>query len=262
VLLVGQPYDSIKFKPLIPDPKYPQYFRKGPVPGLSGFYNADNSISPLAGNFCKVLEIKADAKVVKQDIVLERASVLPVQIQDADGKPLRGVWAAGGGAEDWGLPIQCDEATCSAYQLEAGKPRSMVFYHRERKLAGTLTLKGDEKPPVVVKLAPAGSVKGRLLDADGKPLAGVVVEVRYRAGAAQSVHNAVHEARQIVTGAKGTFAFEDVIPEMKFELSFQRGGRRFERPTKPAEATVQVKAGECRDLGAIKLQRVPEKSGE
>ena len=35
-----------------------------------------------------------------------------------------------------------------------------------RKIAGTLTLKGDEKQPVVTQLRPMGSVKGRLLDLD------------------------------------------------------------------------------------------------
>jgi len=49
---------------------------------------------------------------------------------------------------------------------------------------------------------------------------------------------------------------------LKFELWFHRGKQRFERVSKPAEATIEVKSGLCRDLGAIKLRLVPEKTGK
>jgi hypothetical protein len=67
----------------------------------------------------------------------------PVQIHDADGKPLLGAWVGGSRLPDWGAAIQCDKAECSVYQLEAGKPRLLVLFHPARKLAGTLALKGD-----------------------------------------------------------------------------------------------------------------------
>jgi RNA polymerase sigma factor (sigma-70 family) len=265
VLLTGTAQgdlSDIKHKRLISDPKYPQYFPKDPRGAV--YLGRGRVEQHLPGNFCKVLEIKPDAKIVRQDIVLEHASALPIRIRDAEGKPLPGVLVAGSGPWDWGPGplISCEEAECAAYQLERGMPRVMVFYHCQRHLAGMLTLKGNEKAPVTVKLDPTGSIKGRLLDADGKPLAGVEVDVQYGQGMASAVHKAVHRSKQIVTDSNGTFMFDELIPELKLELIFRHGRRKFARETKPAEAAIQVKPDECRDLGAIKLQRVAEHQDE
>lgn len=257
---MGGANDSVEqFKPPVPDPKYPEYFQR--IGGLA-YTRPGGGLSPVQGSYCKVLQIKPDAKLVKQDIVLERASVLPVRIQDADGKPLRGVWVGGGNSTPWYSAIQCAEADCPVYAIEPGKPRVVVFFHPRRKLAGTLSLKGDEKAPVVMQLSPAASIKGRLLDAEGKPLVGVVVDANYRQHAASEIYNALHGEyganRPVVTNADGAFAFDDVIPEQKFELSFRRGKRKFERAAKPADSTIQLKLGESHDLGAIKLKRFAE----
>ncbi len=249
---------SFQYKAVEPDPKYPQYFDKQGLPNSVAFYVPGGAISPVQGCYCKVLEIKPDAKLVEQDIVLERASVLPVHLQDGDGKPLAGVWVTGLNRQDWHSPIQCEKAECSVYQLEPGKPRLLVFYHAQRKLFGTLALKGDENPPVVAKLASPGAIKGQLLDADGKPLVGVVIDVYYRQRVASEIHEHAHRAKQIVTDRKGAFLFDDLIPEQKFELAFHRGKRKFERTPKRVNSAMEVKAGECRDLGPINLKQLPE----
>jgi hypothetical protein len=240
-----------QYKPAVADPKYPQYFPTRAV--LHGmYYTVGGAITPIQGNFCKVLEIKAGTAVVEQDIVLEPAAAQPVQIRDADGRPLRGTWVTGMSSENWHRPEWCETDTCSAYHLEPGKPRLMVFYEPKRKLAATLTLGGSEKGLAIATLRPAGSVKGRLADEDGKPLTGVVVNLRYPDREADLVHEAVHETRQLVTDLAGTFALDDVIPGLKFELLFRRGKLDFERERKSAKPTAPVKPGECRDLGEIR----------
>ncbi len=260
VLLMGGPSDFYKryqFKFPAPDPKYPQYFLSR-RPNSLEYYNYDSSISIVQGNYCKVLDIKPDAKVVEQDIVLERASALSIRLQDTEGKPLTDVWVAGSIVHDWYQPIPCKEAECSAYQVEAGKPRLMIFYHPGRKLVGTLTLKGDEKPPVVAKLGPAGSLKGQLLDTDGNPLTGVEVNVHYRQRTASEIQSVIRSGKHTFTDANGVFAFDDLIPEQKFELSFGHGKRRFERTPKIVNPAIEVKVGESREMGAIKLKRIVE----
>jgi hypothetical protein len=211
-----------------------------------------------------VLKIKPDVEVVKQDIVFERAPILTVRIQGADGGPLRGVWVGGSSPQDWHSPptVHCKEADCTVYEIEPGKPRLLVFYHAERKLFGTLTLKRDEIAPVVAKFGPAGSIEGRLLDAEGKPLAGMVVDVHYQQKATSEIHKIVPKAKQVVTDATGAFTLADLIPEQKFVLSFSHGKRKFERRTKPTDAMILVKPGECRNLGAIELRPIPEKPPE
>jgi RNA polymerase sigma factor (sigma-70 family) len=70
--------DSLaRYKRPVPDPNYPQYFVKpnGAVPGgvsvpaYIGY--GGNNFGLVQGSFCKVLDIKADAETVTQDILLD-----------------------------------------------------------------------------------------------------------------------------------------------------------------------------------------------
>jgi RNA polymerase sigma factor (sigma-70 family) len=274
VLLMGGPDQDrladkhaghMKYKPVEPDPDYPQYFsKKGQRNslGVPFVYFAYPAFRSLDGNFCKVLSIKAGAQRVKRDVILESGAVLPIRIRDAENRPLAKTWVAGMSPREGDWPIVCTVDSCAAYNIEPDKPRLMVFFEPVRKLAGTWTLKGDEKQPVVVKLGPVGAIKGRLLDADGKPLAGVVIDVRYRDRGAEEIHNVIHKSKQVVTDADGTFTPDELIPQLKFELSFRLGKRRFERETKPADPAIQVKPGECCDVGAIKVKRIADKTEE
>jgi RNA polymerase sigma factor (sigma-70 family) len=258
--LSGGEAESLGYKQCVPDPKYPKYFQTRSNGTLS-YFGLDGVPGAFGGNSCKVLDAKPGTTVVHQDLFVERESVQTVKIQDAEGRPLAGVWATGLRPERNG-PVRIKSDSCPAYALESGKPRLMVFYERGRKLAGVLTLNGDEKEPTVAKLGPTGAIRGRLLDADGKPLAGFAVNVRYRDRQAEAIHKFVHEAKQAVTYATGAFTLDELIPELKFELSFHHGRRRFERQTKPVEATIQVKPGERREMGAITLKLVPKKMEE
>jgi RNA polymerase sigma factor (sigma-70 family) len=243
-----------RYKPVRPDPDQPKYFSKE-----GGYYTPEGGRSLLQGNFCKVLEIKPGTRLVKQDVLLEPAAALPVHIEDDDGKPVSGALVTGIGPEEWHHPIALESASCSAYHLE-GKPRLLVFFEPKRKLAGSLRLKGDEKGPVVAKLGPAGSVKGRLVGADGKPLAGVEVRLHFRDRAAEEVHAEAHRAKLAVSDAAGAFAVDDVLPGLQFELSFGSERRPFERAAKAAPA--EVKPGEVKDLGEVRLKRAREGEAE
>jgi protocatechuate 3,4-dioxygenase beta subunit len=249
----------MKYADPIPDPKYPRYFfKEGDWPSYHVF---GGGMAPVQGHFCKVLELEPGTAIVHQDAVLRRASSLTVKIEDAEGRPVRGAWATGIGTTGHS-PVHIHEASCSAYGVKAGKPRHMVFIHTGRKIAGTLRLTGDEKQPAVVQLRRMGSIKGRLLDRDGKPLAGVAVDLWYRDSRAYFVHERIYGREQVVTDAAGAFAFDNVVGELKFHLSFQRRKQRFERATKPADPYIQVKPGASRDLGAIKLKPRTEDADE
>jgi RNA polymerase sigma factor (sigma-70 family) len=246
--------EMMKYKPVLPDPKYPQYFTKDLKGFNLGYQDFRGGVVVVEGNASMVLDIKPGVEVVKQDILLQRANALPMKIQDAEGRPLAGVWVKGISSERWRDAVRIENDSGSVYHLEAGKPRLLVFYHPERKLAASLTLNGDEKAPVTVKLGPAGVIKGRLLDADGKPLAGAVVEIGYREREAWDVHQMIHKAKQVVTDATGAFAFEGLIPGRKFYLeAIHRSRRLDEEGSKPRDPIVrEVQPGECRDLGTLK----------
>ncbi len=114
----------------------------------------------------------------------------------------------------------------------------------------------------MVKLGPTGAIKGRLLDTDGKPMAGALLRVMYRETPAGQIHEHIHRTKQVLTDAAGAFTVDELIPKLVFELSVYRGNRRFEREAKAPESAIQVKPGECRDLGAMKLKPAPEKARE
>jgi 5-hydroxyisourate hydrolase-like protein (transthyretin family) len=269
VLLMGGPdyrrlpgglLDEMKYKPALPDPKYPQYFHR--FPDHVAYSTATGGINPLQGNFCKVLQIKPGTAVVHEDIVAEQLPALPVRIQDAAGRPLGGAWVTGMSPDSSWRPERIADTSCQAYGVEPGKPRLMVFHEPSRKLFGTLRLGGDEKGPDVVRLGPGGRLKGCLTSADGKPLAGVRVEVHYRDRQAAEVHEHVHRATQVVTDAGGSFVIDDLIPGPGFHLYFWKGRHEYGNVKKATDKTLRVKAGETLDLGELKVRPPAEGAGE
>jgi len=239
VILMGGPNsweEMKKFKRPVRDPKYPKYFLKEPADFVC-YLTPGGAITPVQGAFGKVLQIKWDATEVQHDIELEPANSLPVKVQDDDGKPLAGAVVAGQGIRAGARPRTCEADTCPVYRLEPEKPRVVVFYHPERKLVGTLTLKGDEKDSVI-KLGAFGSAKGRLLNAGGKPAAGVAVELRYTDPAAQDTHAIIHKDARVVTDKDGAFAIDGLIPGIEFKLAGQ---------------SHRAEAGERLELGDVKL---------
>ncbi len=253
-----------KYRPPIADPEYPQYFEKlpGGRPHNPGYLSYRGGIGLIQGNYCKVLDIKPGTAVVHQDILLERASVLEVKIQDAGGRPIEGVWATDFATVSFIGALWIERAMCPVCGLEARKPRMLIFYEPKKKIIGSRKFQGDEKGPLVVTLGAMGAVKGRLLDAGGKPLAGVAVTAVYHEDEAEKLQRLIHRAKQVVTDAAGAFTLDDLIPDLKFDLSIHRGKQRFERETKADKAMIQVKPGECCDLGTLKLKRVGEQAEE
>jgi len=54
-------------------------------------------------------------------------------------------------------------------------PRRLIFYHGEKRLGTTLTLRGKQPETLSVRLGPCGEVIGRVLGRAGKPVAGMRV---------------------------------------------------------------------------------------
>ena len=76
---------------------------------------------------------------------------------------LAGALAAGlSAAGNWEYqPLQTAAFTVAA--LKPGEVRLLQFSHAEKKLAGSLVVRGDTKGPVTVKLGPAGTLTGRFV---------------------------------------------------------------------------------------------------
>ncbi len=246
----GQAYRSIKYKRATADPRYPQYF---PADRPGSYASATGQFPSLKGSFCKVLQIEA-CTTVKQDMTVEPATTVPIKIQDATGAPLVNtlVWEDG---RTYGLddPIRTETDSWLARGVaESGEARGLVLYEPGKKLFATLTLKKDEKGPVVVRLLPCGAVRGTVIDGAGKPVSGVNVNLCYYDGIFMRVHAFVHGADQVVTDASGTFVIDEVIPGIEFQL-WRRYASKRSGYGKELIHSAKVESGRTTDLGKLKL---------
>src|SRR5262249_38631944 len=127
-----------------------------------GYFNTAVEISPEKG-----------VESVTCDLALDPGRTLSGTVAGPDGKPLDGAIVAGlSVAGDWEhQPLSTAAFIVTA--LKPGEVRLLQFSHAEKKLAGSLVVRGDTKGPLTVKLGPAGALTGRFVLPDGKPLADV-----------------------------------------------------------------------------------------
>ncbi len=176
-----------------------------------------------------------------------------VSLTDPDGKPLTGVVVdnLADQVDQWKT---LDTATCTAVGIDPERPRRITFLHAGRKLAGAVTLKGDEAEPVRVKLGPWGTLTGRAVDADGKPVAGVRVEMYHRAAQTSSLIRALRPtADPVLTGSDGSFRVEGIAPGLNYEaILFKREPGGYQSAVVTG---LTVQSGGTRDLGQIQMRK-------
>jgi protocatechuate 3,4-dioxygenase beta subunit len=104
---------------------------------------------------------------------------------------------------------------------------------------------------VELKLGPAAVVTGRLVDADGRPIAGARVGVGYQGEkdvATPTTFGRPGDER-ILTDRDGKFRVEGVIAGLKTMLWASKEGR----PLKAGAAfeNISLRPGEAKDLGSV-----------
>src|SRR5262249_20657900 len=114
------------------------------------------------------------------DLLLDPGRMPRGTVVGPDGKPLAGAQAFGltayGQSRNWTrAPLPAADFT--VYGVDDGQGRGVLFSHPEKGLAGGLQVRGDGRGPLTAKLEPCGAVTGRLVTADGKPRAGVLLHV-------------------------------------------------------------------------------------
>ena len=87
------------------------------------------------------------------------------RVVDADGKPVAGC-EVHGASERWGWQ-DIASAEFPIEDMQAGERRKVLAFHRDRGLAGGVIVKHGDPQPVEIKLAPTGTLTGRLVDTDG-----------------------------------------------------------------------------------------------
>jgi hypothetical protein len=125
--------------------------------------------------------------------------------------------------------------------------------HPEKKLGGTVTVRGDEKEPAIVKLAALGAMTGRLLEIDGTPLAGAIVSLGSPDRIASELYRTVNRITPPVkTDKEGRFTLPAAVPGVKFNLQVQKAQKYYVGDQKIG--LNEVKPGQTLDLGERKVK--------
>lgn len=144
--------------------------------------------------------------------------------------------------------------------LDPAQPRQVIFYHAKRHLAGSLTVRGDEKKPLTVRLAPTGTVTGCVRDAEGQPIRGAEVEI-WAKGPPSSpslvyFYLALNRTRlHVRTDKEGRFRLENVVPDGTFDIDVRHRGAYLDLGSRFKQ--LRVKAGETLDLGDLRIKPAP-----
>jgi RNA polymerase sigma factor (sigma-70 family) len=237
------------YRRAVPDPDHKDLFK--PSEGSWTVSTAGGMEFLSYQGAVKVIDVKEEGET-QVELSVDRGATARIAVQDADGKPLAGAWAAGL-ADLWPVAYELPEATATVYALDPSKPRAMAFFHAGKKLGGTAVVRGDEKEPVAVKLAPLGQVAGRLLDTDGNPLDGVEVSINPTEDTGSGLYrSAKPSGKPVRTDKDGRFRVEGVVPGLKFWLGLRRDQTYF--VGEPRIGTKQVKPGEALDLGDVRVK--------
>jgi protocatechuate 3,4-dioxygenase beta subunit len=203
-------------------------------------------------NAVKVVDFGEGTETGKCELHLDGAKTLKVRIEDPDGKPVSGAIVSGMTAL-WPITFPIKEAECTLYGLDGSRQRHVLIYHQERKLSGHIIVRGNESEPVTVRLAPTGTVTGRLHDLEGQPIAGIQVSLSMPLECERELFRYVNAQRAPTkTDKDGRFHLDGVPPKLMFWLDLYLGRTYYVREQKIL--LNQIGSGKTLDLGDVQVK--------
>ncbi len=222
-----------------------------------------------AVNFNVLTEVnpRENADVVKLDLTLTSGATVTGKLIDADGKPVVGALYCGDSPE-YEIWASTNADSFKVFSYEPNRPRRLIFYEAKRNLAGMLMLSGDPPKPLVVRLDTAGSVRGRLVDEHGSPLAGMMLLPGLRP-ARQTMAlpasalplplpppDSKRSNLDPTTDEQGRFEIHGLIPGKDYLVRARgNGDRGFQGQLADS---ITVHAGETKDLGDVSPKPVDD----
>jgi beta-lactamase regulating signal transducer with metallopeptidase domain/protocatechuate 3,4-dioxygenase beta subunit/5-hydroxyisourate hydrolase-like protein (transthyretin family) len=226
----------------------------------------------MPANYHVVAEINPEESAKRHELNLELDSgdTVTGRVVDAVGKPVTGFYFSGRNARfDTWAPGKDDVFDVTG--VEADAARDVYFAHRQQNLAGHTRVTGDEAKDLVISLQPAGTVKGRLVGADGEPLGNYVLRrwssslaspadftsIRYAPPLPPS--NDRTQVGEHETDAEGRFEIPCLVPGVEYRIrAYHRDNMSMPRvrPLKVSgelDQAIVVEPGQTLDLGDVKI---------
>jgi hypothetical protein len=204
-----------------------------PYPLFPARYSALARVDPAKG---------ADA--VKRDVTLDPGWTFTCAVVGPDGQPLVGVRSFGLTASRWDREaLKTAEFTVRGFNPR--RPRDILFRHPERGLMGAVQPPKGNGGAVTVRMGAGAALTGRLVDAEGRPRAGLELAVEFRP---RGEDWQGYSPERIKTDQEGEFRIE-VPPGYQYEFRLSEGQRELElrgtlRPGRTVDlGDVQMKGG-------------------
>lgn len=212
----------------------------------------DNAIEFLSiENAVKVLDLTSNNGPTICDLPVDPGKTVKIAIEDEQGQPVGEAFVSGL-TDTWPNTFRLAEPSCTAYGLGADRPRRVCVLHPIRRLAASITLTGDEREPVTIKLAGSASMSGRALTPDGQPLADALVQINYAGrSASELLRFSELEHTPFKTDNEGRFLADNILPGEQLSLDFKLG-QTFYRVGGRQELT----AGQKLNMGEVTVKLV------
>ncbi len=200
----------------------------------------------------QLVEIEAGASEIKIDLQVDSGASVTVQTVDESGTPVSGVRVNG---ESTSLAFRGVSRTpeVTIRGLHADWARRVIFHHPERQLGQVLLVRGEGQAlsDSRVTLLPCATITGRLVRADGSPVATAEVEVRFDAPdeALLLTSKSLQNLSAVAVSADGTFRYEGIPPGDRCRMIAQSPEFRF----KTLIEAFTVPPGQTIELGDVNV---------
>ena len=222
---------------------YWQRFDTLPSPCIAREYHSVKEVYPAEGQ-----------KIVPLDISLIAAVRLTLRLLDPAGNEVSGAlysgaWESGGSSIM--QPMKSTGFHVGDYDLTY--PRRLIFCHLERNLAGSVVLRGSQKNPVEVKLIPAGSLVGRVVNEVGKPVPRLLLQAAPLTEGRSHTEIAALPEPEYRTTAEGQFEIKGLAPGVSYNIVSISPGS----PPMLIVANSFVESNKTTDVGNVRQRPLP-----
>jgi hypothetical protein len=233
------------------------------VPGLdkaSGhFLTYPSRVAPR--DFHALLEVRPAEGVesVRCTIFLRPGRTRTGAVQGPDGKPLAGASVSGLGSSVRWESEPLKTAAFTVKGLEPNRARLVQFAHAAKRLAGFAVIYPEDKDPLTVRLVPAGTLTGRLVTPQGRPLAGLEIASLFadppaRRGGTKEGPLDGSFPPGVRSGKDGRFRIAGLAPGLKYNLGVTKEpGYRLQISGKGVQG-LTIRPGETKDLGDVEVK--------